>query len=152
MYQKTKMHGGLMVACKICSPDYKKKKRRGVDEPKRERVTTLEGYLKRVIAEEIGEEELTKDFRFQVMQKFGTIAPRIDRRVTKPSWMEESRWKTLKQEFHNLTKGAVPARQFSPVQASSSMASRTTARLQRPQVGRRHSSTRPNLANSPKSR
>ena len=112
MYQKTKMHGGLMVACKICSPDYKKKKRRGVDEPKRERVTTLEGYLKRVIAEEIGEEELTKDFRFQVMQKYGSIAPRIDRRVTKPSWMSTAEWSRKRQEFHTQTVGLIPSQQY----------------------------------------
>lgn len=112
MFQRTKLHGGLMVACKICSPDYKKKKRRGVDEPKRERVTTLEGYLKRVIAEEIGEEELTKDFRFQVMQKFGTIAPRIDRRVTKPSWMSVAEWNRKRQEFHTQTVGLIPPQQY----------------------------------------
>jgi hypothetical protein len=141
MYQKTKMHGGLMAVCKVCSPDYKKKKRRGVDEPKRERVTTLEGYLKRVIAEEIGEEELTKDFRFQVMQKYGYIAPRIDRRVTKPSWMEISKWKTLKQEFHKMTTGVVPARQFS-----------TAVRQQNAQRSLRTQSTHPSLSNRPKGR
>jgi hypothetical protein len=62
------------------------------------------------MAEEIGEDELSKDFRFGLMQKYGIIAPRIDRRVTKPNWMEEATWKKLKQEFHNATKGLVPER------------------------------------------
>ncbi len=113
MFQRTKLHGGLMADCAVCTPDRKKKRRDREDKPTRERATTLDGYLRRQMSEEIGEDELSKDFRFQLMQKYGTIAPRIDRRVTKPSWMEESQWKKLRQEFHNLTKGIVPAHQFS---------------------------------------
>ena len=112
MFQRTKLHGGLMADCAVCTPDRKKKRRDREDRPTRERATTLDGYLRRQMSEEIGEDELSKDFRFQLMQKYGSIAPRIDRRVTKPSWMEESQWKSLKQEFHNLTKGLVPSQQF----------------------------------------
>ena len=109
MFQRTKLHNGLMSDCITCTPDRKKKReRKGYDKPKRVRAGTLEMVLRRQMSEEIGEDELSKDSRFQVMQHYGLIAPRIDRRVTKPNWMEVSRWKVLKQEFHNLTKGLVP--------------------------------------------
>jgi hypothetical protein len=117
MFQRTRVHNGLMAQCLTCTPDYKKKRdRRDFDKPKREKATTVEGVLRRQMAEEIGEDELSKDFRFGLMQKYGIIAPRIDRRVTKPNWMEEATWKKLKQEFHNATKGLVPERStFRPV-------------------------------------
>ena len=111
MFQRTRVHNDLMAQCLTCTPDYKKKRdRRDFDKPKREKATTVEGVLRRQMAEEIGEDELSKDFRFGLMQKYGIIAPRIDRRVTKPNWMEEATWKKLKQEFHNATKGLVPER------------------------------------------
>ena len=111
MYQRTRLHNGLMAQCLTCTPDYKKKRTRlDYTQPKREKATTVEGILRRQMAEEIGEDELSKDFRFGLMQHYGLIAPRIDRRVTKPNWMEEATWKKLKQEFHNATKGLVPER------------------------------------------
>ena len=153
MFQRTKLHGGLMADCAVCTPDRKKKRRDREDRPTRERATTLDGYLRRQMSEEIGEDELSKDFRFQLMQKYGTIAPRIDRRVTKPSWMEESRWKVLKQEFHNLTKGVVPARQFPQDKRPTGNQMRSLV-PRKPEWGKslRTQSARPNLSNSPKSR
>ena len=118
MFQRTKLHNGLMADCAVCTPERKKKRRDREGKPKRERATNLEGYLRRQMAEETGEDELSKDERFQLMQKYGTIAPRIDRRITKPNWMEESRWRILKQEFHSLTKGLVPSQQFKPTRPS----------------------------------
>ena len=145
MYSKTKLHNGLMADCAVCTPDRKKKRRDRDDRPKRERATNIEGYLKRQMAEEIGEDELSKDFRFQLMQKYGTIAPRIDRRVTRPSWMEESRWKTLKQEFHNLTKGLVPSQQFSPKPTNRSASTSNSLRnpLQSQRLLPQHRTARP---------
>lgn len=112
MYQKARLHNGLMADCIICTPDRKKKReRRDFERPqKREKSTTVEGILRRQMAEEIGEEEVSKDLRISLMMHYGIIAPRIDRRVTKPNWMEESTWKRLKQEFHNITRGLVPER------------------------------------------
>lgn len=113
---KTKLHGGKMEDCKTCTPIQKKKRERKDDKPRRQRAGTLELTLRRQMAEAIGEEELSKDERFALMMHFGLIAPRIDRRVTKPSWMEEKTWKILRQEFHNATKGLVPIyRIYQPV-------------------------------------
>ena len=112
MFQRTKLHGGLMADCAVCTPDRKKKRRDREDRPTRERATTLDGYLRRQMSEEIGEDELSKDFRFQVMQKYGSIAPRIDRRVTKPSWMSTAEWSRKRQEFHTQTVGLIPSQQY----------------------------------------
>ena len=112
MFQRTKLHGGLMADCAVCTPDRKKKRRDREDKPTRERATTLDGYLRRQMSEEIGEDELSKDFRFQVMQKYGMIAPRIDRRVTKPSWMSTAEWSRKRQEFHTQTVGLIPPQQY----------------------------------------
>ena len=112
MFQRTKLHGGLMADCADCTPDRKKKRRDREDRPTRERATTLDGDLRRQMSEEIGEDELSKDFRFQVMQKYGTIAPRIDRRVTKPSWMSVAEWNRKRQEFHTQTVGLIPPQQY----------------------------------------
>jgi hypothetical protein len=120
MFQRAKLHNGLMAQCLTCTPDYKKKRdRRDFDKPKREKATTVEGVLRRQMAEEIGEDELSKDAKFSLMQHYGIIAPRINRRITKPSWLEESVWRIKKQEFHNMTKGLVPERTFTrPTQAT----------------------------------
>jgi hypothetical protein len=109
MYQRTRLHGGKMEDCKTCTPIQKKKHERKDDKPRRQRAGTLELTLRRQMAEAIGEEELSKEGRFSLMMHFGLIAPRIDRRVTPPNWMEEKTWKILRQEFHNATKGLVPS-------------------------------------------
>jgi hypothetical protein len=109
-----RLHNGKMADCKVCTPDQKPKRRGQGFEPRIARkVRGLEGNLRRQMAEEIGEDELSKDHRFQIMQHYGLIAPRIDRRITKPNWMEAKVWKEIKQWFHNATKGLVyePMRQ-----------------------------------------
>lgn len=116
MYQKSKLHNGLQADCTTCTPPdpnkKKKRERKDYDKPKRVRAGTLEMVLRRQMAEEIGEDELSKDFRFQIMQHYGLIAPRIDRGITKPSWKSESEWKRQKQEFHTQTRGLIPVRQY----------------------------------------
>ena len=108
MYQKVKVKAGKW-ADSLQNPDrVVKKKRYTFSKPKFEKVTSPENTARRQMMEEIGEDELSKDFRFQLMQKYGVIAARIDRKVTKPNWMEASVWKVLKQEFHLATKGLVP--------------------------------------------
>src|ERR1019366_2024323 len=104
-----RIHSGKMSDCKVCTPDQKPKRRERNFEPRVVRkVRGLEGNLRRQMAEEIGDEELSKDRRFQVMQHYGIIAPRIDRGVTKPDWMEDLRWIALKKWFHDSTKGMFP--------------------------------------------
>jgi hypothetical protein len=120
MYQTKRLHKGKMVDCKVCTPIQKPKRRERNFEPRVARkVRGLEGNIRRQMAEEIGEDELSKDFRFGLLQKYGLIAARIDRKVTKPIWKEESEWKRQKQEFHNATKGMFPQRtQFTPANPS----------------------------------
>lgn len=108
MYQKSKLHAGLQADCKVCTPE-QKTKRRKYEAPKAERVTTLEGTLRRQISEEIGEDELTKEFRFALLQKFGMATVRIDRKVTKPTWKEEKQWRQETNDWFRATKGLVPA-------------------------------------------
>jgi len=108
VYQKIKVKAGKW-ADSLQNPDrVVKKKRFAFAKPKFEKVTSPENTARRHMMAEIGEDELSKDFRFQLMQKYGVITARIDRKVTKPNWMEVSRWKELKQEFHQATKGLVP--------------------------------------------
>jgi hypothetical protein len=104
---KTKLHGGKMEDCKTCTPIQKKKRERKDDKPRRQRAGTLELTLRRQMAEAIGEEELSKDERFALMMHFGLIAPRIDRRVSRPNWMPLSEWNRKKKEFHTATTGLV---------------------------------------------
>lgn len=104
------LHKGKMADCKVCTPEQKKKRRDRFEIKAVRKVHGLEGNVRRQMAEEIGEDELSKDCKFQLMQHYGIIAARIDRRVTKPNWMEESTWRTLRQQFHNATKGLLPAR------------------------------------------
>jgi hypothetical protein len=108
IYQKVKVKKGKWADSPQNPERVVKKRRDKFVKPKFTRATTVEGTLRREMATEIGEDELTKDQRFACMQKYGIIAARIDRKVTKPSWMEESRWRQLKQEFHNMTKGLIP--------------------------------------------
>lgn len=107
MYQKQKLHAGLQADCKVCTPEQKKKRVKFV-RPKIERkAKTLEGVLRRQLSEDIGDAELTKDQLFTAVQKFGLAAPKIDRKVTKPSWMGERQWNQLLNEWRVATKGLV---------------------------------------------
>jgi hypothetical protein len=113
MYQKQKLHAGLQQLCKVCTPNQKLKRRNYEDRPKVERrATTLDGVLRRQLAEEIGDVDLSKDQRFVMLQKLGMAQVRIDRKVTKPSWKDKKTWRTEQNEWFRATKGLVPAIQF----------------------------------------
>lgn len=119
MYQSQRLHKGKMADCKVCTPIQKPKRRERNFEPKVARkVRGLEGNIRRQMAEEVGEDELSKDFRFGLLQKYGLIAARIDRKVTKPIWMEESTWILKKKQFHDATKGMFPSFRPNPRPAS----------------------------------
>ncbi len=70
--------------------------------------------VRRQVAEDIGDAEPTRDEKFILLQKYGVTAPRIDRLVTKPKWMEEQTWKRKQNEWskatHGLVKGFQPKR------------------------------------------
>lgn len=69
----------------------KREKRKPVR--KTRRVLTLEGNLRRAVALEIGDEEVSREEHFQLLEKFGVAQPRFTKNVKKPNWMEESEWK-----------------------------------------------------------
>jgi hypothetical protein len=91
-------------------------------------VRGIEGNIRRQMAEEIGEDELSKDFRFGLLQKYGLIAARIDRKINKPLWKSESEWKRQRQEFHTLTLGLMPPRQQGIRNASNTRFNKPTIR------------------------
>lgn len=113
-YQKIAVRKGKWID----SPENPERNKRRQDrrdrrEPKvtRVRVTNMEGHLRRAMAEEVGEAELSRDHRFALLQKFGLAAPRIDRKVTKPRWIGERQWNQQMNEWYKATKGLVPQSQ-----------------------------------------
>ncbi|PWT76412.1 MAG: hypothetical protein C5B59_06720 [Bacteroidetes bacterium] len=103
----------LLYKSKVESaPEYKTKRfERKRFERKEKRVTDLVGVLKRQVAEEIGDAEVTKDQRFVLLQKYGTVVPKIDRKVTRPSWMSTKEFNQKVNEWFRATKNLVPAQQ-----------------------------------------
>ena len=65
----------------------------------------LDIAVKRLVAEEIGDVEPTRDEKFVLLQKYGVVAPRIDRQVTRPLWMGESEWKRKQNNWFKMTQG-----------------------------------------------
>lgn len=79
-------------------------------EPKRERrVKDLSGVLRRDMSEEVGESELSKEHRFALLQKYGIVAAKIDRKVVRPSWKNEKQFNQELNDWYRATKGLVPA-------------------------------------------
>lgn len=75
-------------------------------------ISELERVVRRQVIEEIGDDEdISKDKRVALLQKYGVMAPRIDRRVTKPSWMESRVWKIKLSEWFQMTRNLVPNHQ-----------------------------------------
>ena len=116
----TKIHKGLWLECKVCphTEEELKAKREKRERPsfKRKRLSaaTADIAVRRQVAYELGgpDAEPTSEQKFQMLQKYGVAAARIDRAITKPSWMGERQWRLLKQEFYIATKGLVPKEQF----------------------------------------
>jgi hypothetical protein len=114
-----RIHKGNWLDCKVCPHNEEElaQKREKRERPsfKRKRLTaaTVDLAVRRQVAYELGPDaEPTSDQKFQVLQKYGIAAPRIDRAVTKPSWMSEGTWRTKKAEFYQATKGLVARDQF----------------------------------------
>lgn len=76
--------------------------------PIKHKPSEMELVLRKQMADEIGEEEqLTRDHRFMLLQKFGLMIPIINRGVKKPHWKEVDTWKRQLGEFYQITKGLV---------------------------------------------
>jgi hypothetical protein len=72
---------------------------------------SLDVVIRRQVASDLGEDEPQKDERFQLLQKYGVAAPRIDRLMTKPNWMPVAEWKRKLNDWYKLTKGLVAPQQ-----------------------------------------
>ena len=109
---KTRIHSGLQKDCRVCTEVQPKKDKRWKRETKEKHVTvsglTADIAVRRMLAAELGEDEPTKDAKFQLLQKYGIAAPRIDRGVTKSKWMSEGTWKIKQSDWFKATKGLVP--------------------------------------------
>src|SRR5882672_6829446 len=92
---KTKIHAGPMAACRVCTPEQKPKRRKDL-KPKFEAIVGQDvvSALKRQLNEEVGDDELNQLQQFALLQKFGAVAVRVERKLTKPSWLEEQTWKS----------------------------------------------------------
>lgn len=115
------IHKGLLSECVICNPPTEAREKR--ERRKKSGVPTLDVTIRRQVSAELGEDEPQKDERFQLLQKYGVAAPRIDRFVTKPKWMGVAEWKCKQNEWYKATKGLVVPQQrrtFSPNQRHSS--------------------------------
>jgi hypothetical protein len=107
---KAKIHKGLWFDCLQCNPEGKKKEKRRTRKDKSP--ATVEIFLKKQVAADLGEEEMVnKDERYLLLQKYGLVTPKIDRLVTKPNWMGVSTWKRKMNEWFQMTKGLVAPQQ-----------------------------------------
>lgn len=104
----TKFHAGKQAECQICNPEVARKRERR-DKPKRD--MTLEVFLRRAVAQEMGDAEVTREQRLALLDKYGVSAPRIDRNIKRPYWVEEKAWMQRKIQWFTMTKGLVPATQ-----------------------------------------
>ncbi len=106
-----KIHAGLWLDCKNCNQDWKPKKRERKTTVRFSGEMSVEIAVRRQVAAELGDVEPSKEHKYALLQKYGAVAARIDRKVTKPMWMEEQTWILKSVQFNKATKGLVPARQ-----------------------------------------
>ena len=134
----TKIHKGLWLECKVYphTEEELKAKREKRERPsfKRKRLSaaTADIAVRRQVAYELGgpDAEPTSEQKFQMLQKYGIAAPRIDRAVTKPKWMSDGLWRTKRAEFYQATKNLVPKEQFKrrEVHAANNQSRRSSVR------------------------
>lgn len=123
MNQGAVLHKGLLLDCKVCNPPTETQEKR-VRRARNKTGVSLDVVIRRQVAFDLGEDEPKKDERFQLLQKYGVAAPRIDRLATKPNWMGVAEWKSKLNDWYKLTKGMIQPQQqrrtFSPNQHHSS--------------------------------
>lgn len=110
MNQGAVLHKGLLTECKVCNSTTETQQKR----ERKSRVKTgvsLDVVIRRQVAFDLGEDEPKKDERFQLLQKYGVAAPRIDRSMTKPNWMGVAEFKRKLNDWYKATKGLVAPQQ-----------------------------------------
>lgn len=109
MNQGAVLHKGLLRDCKVCNSSTETQERR--EHRKRRGPVSLDMVIRRQIATDLGEDEPRKDERFQLLQKYGVATPRIDRLVTRPSWMPIAEFKRKLNDWYKNTKGMIQPQQ-----------------------------------------
>jgi hypothetical protein len=112
----SKVHAGLWADCKNCNADWKPKKKDRREKKVPVNFTgdiTLDVSVRRQVAADLGDVEPTKEQKFALLQKYGVVAARIDRKITKPFWNteEEKVWNNRVSQFEKVTRGLVPPQQ-----------------------------------------
>ena len=110
MNQSAVLHKGLLLDCRVCNPPTETQEKR-VRRARSKTSVSLDVVIRRQVAADLGEDEPKKDERFQLLQKYGVAAPRIDRFVTKPNWMGVAEWKRKLNDWFKSTKGLVAPQQ-----------------------------------------
>lgn len=110
MNQGAVLHKGLLLDCRVCNPPTETQEKR-VRRARSKTGVSLDVVIRRQVAFDLGEDEPKKDERFQLLQKYGVAAPRIDRQMTKPNWMGVAEWKLKLNDWYKLTKGLVAPQQ-----------------------------------------
>ena len=108
-----KVHAGTMATCKVCTPEQKPKRRK--EAKAKFQATTgqdIISALKKQLNDEVGDAELTQPQQFALLQKFGAVAVRVERKMEKPEWLEEATWKSRINQWIEITKGTITATQF----------------------------------------
>lgn len=125
-----KMENGAIEAALLEGmPSAKKTKKRVAKRHFTTKNVPVETSVRRQVAEEIGEAEPTRDQKYVLLQKYGVVAPRIDRGISKPKWMGVSEWQRKLSEWFKMTKGLVKPQQrskFSRPNPNSQPSSRTS--------------------------
>lgn len=68
---------------------------------------TVDENVRQQMVAEIGEDELTSDQRYMLVQKYGLVIPRINFRnlgIKKPSWMNPLEWGIRRTAWKTLIK------------------------------------------------
>lgn len=147
MNQGAVLHKGLLAECKVCDSTTKTQQKRE-RKARGKTSVSLDVVIRRQVAFDLGEDEPQKDERFQLLQKYGVAAPRIDRLMTKPNWMGVAEWKRKLNDWYKSTKGLVVPQQrrtfqprpSSPVDPRSQKTSKPWREIQfkNPQAQQRH--------------
>ena len=110
MNQGAVLHKGLLTECKVCNSTTETQEKR-VRRARSKTGVSLDVVIRRQVASDLGEDEPQKDERFQLLQKYGVVTPRIDRLVTRPPWMPIAEFKRKLNDFFKATKGMIQPQQ-----------------------------------------
>lgn len=83
---------------------------------KTEQEKALDEVGRQQVREEIGEDEVTQDQRFALLQKYGVAKPVLDKKINNPGWVPEinpdggDSWKRRRQNWISMINQAKKAR------------------------------------------